>query len=183
MPMTFPAPPPTGQTEPEAARLFIALWPDQTLQRALHVWCAASLAGARTAPVAAERLHMTLHFLGNVPRAQVPALAQALPLSFAPFELAFSRCERWPRGLLVAVPDAVPQPLLNLHAALGRTLEELALPQERRTFRPHITMARRSMAPPPPMRPTPLRWPVKGYALMESSAAPHRHYKLLHAYP
>jgi 2'-5' RNA ligase len=181
--MTSPTPPPNRQTGPDAARLFIALWPEQTLQCALHAWCAAPLAGARAAPVAAERLHMTLHFLGNVPRARLPALAQALCLSFAPFELTFSRCERWPRGLLVAVPDAVPQPLLDLHAALGRALEELRLPREQRPFRPHVTMARRSMSTAPPTRPTPLCWPVQGYVLMESCPAPHRQYKLLQTYP
>ena len=104
--------------------------------------------GAR--PVAPEQLHLTLHFLGNVPRQQVPELRSVLRVPFRPFELRFSHCELWPGGLLVVSPDAVPAALADLHAALREALHRLGLRTEARAFRPHITLARRHAGPPPP---------------------------------
>lgn len=73
----------------------------------------------------------------------------ALHVQLQPFELSVSHCAQWPHGLRVAVPDAVAPPLTPLHAALGEVLQGLDLPVDQRPLRPHLTLARITMAPLP----------------------------------
>ncbi len=124
-------------------------------------------------------MHLTLHFLGQVPRARIPELCSALRTPFQHHELRFSRCECWRGGLLVAVPDEVPPALTDLQTALGETLRRLGLPAETRAFRPHVTLARRFAGPLPPIRSKPLAWPVRRCALVESGAAADGGYAVL----
>lgn len=180
--------PPANLTEPalyaqaETARLFIALWPEPDLARALQAQCGVCATDPGARVVALQRVHMTLHFLGPVPRQRLPALACALQVPFEPFELRFSHCEAWPHGLRVAVPDTAAPPLLRLHAALGQALQGLGLPVEERPFQPHLTLARRSAAPLPAAQGTPLHWPVSGYVLVESQVARGGAYQVVRAY-
>lgn len=152
------------------ARLFIALWPDDALRRALRDWREACSGGVGAKPVALDRLHLTLHFLGQVPGDRIPKLRHALCVPFRPFELGFSHCQRWPGGLLVVSPDTVPAAMTDLHAALGVALQGLGLPTESRAFRPHITLARGHAGPLPPAAVPALRWKVLGFALVASGA-------------
>ena len=166
---------------PGSARLFIALWPDDPVRRALGAWVVPG-PGAGTKPVARERLHLTLHFMASVPNDRLPALRAALQLPFQPFELHFSRCECWPGGLLVAPPDESPPALAGLHADLGDRLRRLGVPVETRRYRPHITLARRFAGPPPGPAPVPLCWDVGSYALVLSRAHQGGGYEVLHFY-
>lgn len=152
----------------ETARLFIALWPEPALASALQALCGACTGGAKNRVVAPNRVHLTLHFLGNLPRQQVPALVSALRVPFQPFELSFSHCEQWPHGLLVAMPDTVTPPLARLHATLNEVLQGLGQLVDERQFRPHLTLARRHAEPLPVPKGPPLRWPITGYVLVES---------------
>lgn len=144
-----------------------------------------------------QQIHLTLHFLGSVPRQRLPALAEGLRVPFAPFDLALRRCERWPRGMLVALPDGLPPALAALHAALGVALQGLGLPVEQRAFRPHVTLARgyeaedTQQAPLPAPLASPVHWHVSRYALVESHPvmapdAPRKivgtRYQVLHSY-
>ena len=180
--------PPANQTEQgldahaETARLFIALWPGPDLASALHAQCGVCATDPSARVVTPQRVHLTLHFLGAVPRQRLPALVTALQVPFQPFELRFSHCEQWPHGLRVAVPDTAVPPLIRLHAALGEALQGLGLPVEQRPFRPHLTLARRTTAPLPAPNGPALRWPVSGYALVESQASPPGAYKVVQAY-
>jgi len=166
----------------EQARLFIALWPEAEVARSIRAWCSKCTGVPGSLQVAPERLHLTLIFLGNVQRQRMPELVQALRLPFRPFELTFSRCEKWRHGLVVAPPDAIPQLLVDLHAVLREALRLMGLPFEDREFRPHLTLARRySQALPEQAGPS-VRWPVNGYVLVESRSIPRLEYQLLHRY-
>jgi RNA 2',3'-cyclic 3'-phosphodiesterase len=164
------------------ARLFVALWPSTELARDLRARCNGRTEGSRAHWVAVPKLHVTLHFLGDVPRPRLAELGPALQVPFQPFELSFSRFELWPRGLLVALPDAVPQALSELHAALGQALRNVGLPTDTRTFTPHITLARRHAGPLATQAGSPLHWPVRDYVLVESQTAHHGAYRVLQHY-
>jgi 2'-5' RNA ligase len=123
---------------------------------------------ARAAPVPDARLHLTLHFLGNVPLARVPEIAAALPAPGPAFELRFGTLQAWRGGLVVLCPLAVPPALAALHATLGERLRELGLRVEARRFRPHVTLARHA-AGASPLPPVPLlRWRAAGAVLVQS---------------
>jgi 2'-5' RNA ligase len=158
---------PTAAATPRA-RLFLALVPSPAIRNALATWQARWAWPPGTVPAAPEGLHLTLHFIGSVPRERVPEIARQLALPAPRFTLALGRAELWPRGLAVCCPSALPAALTALHARLADALRGAALPVEARAFRPHITLARKAAGAVAPAEPLALRWAVQGYALMES---------------
>lgn len=162
--------------------LFLALWPEAGVANTMRSRCVELSGNGEAHFVAAHNVHLTLHFLGSLPRWRLPELVAALQVPFRPFELVFGHYETWSHGLLVATPDQVPQALLTLHADLGQALVRLALPIDAREFRPHVTLARRWAAP-LPVRDGPfLRWSIDRYTLVESRVMPQPAYHVLQDY-
>lgn len=168
------------RSEPELARLFVALWPDDAVRAALHAATAQWRWPPGTAPVRADRLHLTLHFLGDVPRERIGALRAALAVPVAPCELTLARAAVWRGGVAVLEPASVPAPLVELHAAIGAALRALGVPTETRPWRPHVTLARRAGTDAPHF--APIAWPVRGHVLVESQLQPRPRYELIARY-
>jgi 2'-5' RNA ligase len=167
----------TPPTPADPARLFIALWPDEVVHAQLLAW-QRSVSWPRGArPAAAAGLHMTLHFVGTVPRSRLPELAVALAVPpVPPFELLLDEFAVWHHGIAVLQPSAkAPDELLLLHARLGDALRSLALPVETRPFRPHVTLARHGEgATLAGAAPAPVRWAGgDGHVLAESAGGYH----------
>lgn len=157
---------------PPSLRLFLALWPDSPVRAAIAGWQHSWVWPPQAAIVASDRLHLTLHFLGNVPTDQLPQLGAGLRVGFQPFAMSLDQGEVWPNGVAVLRPEHTPAPLKLLHAALGDELTQLGLPPEARPFRAHVTLARRAWRAVPPPRGPQLRWEaVHGYALVQSLPA------------
>jgi 2'-5' RNA ligase len=166
---------------PDPARLFLALWPDAAARTALQAWQRAIGWPAGARPTAAAHLHLTLHFIGAVPRERLPQLATGLAVPAEAFELVLDDFAVWPNGVAVLCPSAAPPALLALNAALGPALRALGLPVDDRPYRPHVTLARHArgalLAGPPP---GPVGWPVRsGYVLAESAGG----YRVLQRFP
>jgi len=150
-------------------RLFLALWPDAATRAGLAAWQHCWAWPPRAAPVKPERLHLTLHFLGDVPAVRLPALLAGLELPFEAFALPFGCAELWPGGIAVLRPHHTPPALLRLHAALGDALRRLDLPVESRPLRAHVTLARRAAGATRPDHGPELDWPVAtGFVLVRS---------------
>jgi 2'-5' RNA ligase len=150
-------------------RLFIALWPGEALRRAIASWQQAWSWPPRAALVKPDRLHLTLHFLGDVPASRLPQLVEGLTARVEPFTLALGRGEVWPNGIALLRPDATPSALVRLHAVLGGELEQLGLPVETRPYRAHVTLARRARGAVAPPQGPDLRWRIdSGYVLVRS---------------
>jgi 2'-5' RNA ligase len=170
------------QTLPDTTRLFLALWPDSDIRAALQhrrdgwTWTK----GAWVARPSS--LHLTLHFLGNLPSSRLPELVRELELPFDPFNLTLGQSQVWSNGIAVLQPNEVPAGLIDLQATLGESLQRLGIPIEARPYRPHVTFARRAQGALPPADDEPVRWTVRNYALIESRTAslggyrPHREY-------
>jgi RNA 2',3'-cyclic 3'-phosphodiesterase len=165
-----------------SARLFVALWPGPRSRAALagagERWHWPPLA----APVPQERLHLTLHFLGAVPRERLDALADGITLPFRAFDLVFGHDELWNHGIAVLCPQQAPEPLRKLHRDLADALLRLGLQPEARPWRPHVTLARHAAGTLPPPAAPPWRWPVRGYVLVESDSRPRLAYRVLRRY-
>ena len=166
----------------DIARVFIALRPDAGVRNALREWRDGFDWPKSASPVRTEQLHLTLHFLGNVPRVRLPELVHRLGVPFAPFALGLGHPELWHGGIAVLAPDVVPEPLLALHGALGEALERLGLPPEARPYRPHVTLARRAGPALATVQGPPITWQVDGYALMESKVGNGAEYGLVQSY-
>lgn len=150
-------------------RLFIAVWPDAAARDAIAGWRQAWMWPPGAALVPPERLHLTLHFLGDVAPSQLPALSAALRVPFEPFELEFGTVQVWPGGIAVLRPHRTPAALLALHARLAGALAALHRPVESRPYQAHVTLARRAAgARPPPGEPE-FRWRADaGFVLVRS---------------
>ncbi|MCM8613505.1 RNA 2',3'-cyclic phosphodiesterase [Accumulibacter sp.] len=164
---------PAAAAEHAAAgcRLFLAVWPAVAERDALlhrqQQWSWPPGAAA----IAGERLHLTLHFLGSLPRQRLAELGNGLQVAFEPFELVLDRAEIWPNGLVVLRSGSPAAALQALHGRLGDALRSLGLIPERRRFRPHVTLARRAAGSIPPVAAAEVRWQVNSYALVESLAS------------
>jgi 2'-5' RNA ligase len=155
------------------ARLFLAFRPDPAMQRALVEWRRGWTWPRRAAIVPAERLHATLHFIGDVPVARLEEVARGLAVPVEPFDLDAGLGELWPRGLAVWRPERIPDPLLALHARLAEALRRLELPVESRPYRPHLTLARNAFGARPPARAPGSLWRAERYALVKSEQGYH----------
>ena len=163
-------------------RLFLALWPDATIRQALRERRDAWDWPRGASPVATIKLHMTLHFLGSIPSERVPELRRGLAVPFSPFSLSIGVPKLWSHGIAVLEPQREPPELLQLHANLAEALVALGLEPEARTFRPHVTLARRANGVVVPPEAEPLTWDVKGYALVESKPDSGGGYTVLQEY-
>lgn len=168
------------QREDNTSRLYLALWPDRDTQNKLqsmrHTWTwpnGVSLAKP-------EALHLTLHFLGDVPDARIPELIKELKVPVRPFDLLLSRHQLTANGIAVVKPASIPAELKILHDWLDETLGKLGIINEKRTYRPHVTFARKAVnaIPPTLQQVQPVLWRVTGYALVKSQNG----YSILHDY-
>lgn len=93
-----------------------------------------------------DQLHVTLRFIGAVERGQAEDIAAALEtLHSPPVGIALAGVGRFDHrrsGALFA-RVAPKEPLAALHKKVDRLLVNIGLEPERRTFLPHITLARR----------------------------------------
>lgn len=156
------------EATPASWRLFLGLWPTPQVRSQVQANAAAWQwpAGARrTTP---DRLHATLHFLGNLALEHLPRLRAACDLPWAGCTLALDRAEVWPGGIAVLEATQVPPALADLHARLAAALRRLDLPVESRPYRPHVTLARKGQGARPPEF-APIEWETgTGFVLVRS---------------
>lgn len=102
----------------------------------------------RAAWVGAEKMHLTVRFIGHVDDSRVPALLEALepPLPIAPFEVALGQCGAFPRSgpprvFWIGLAEGLPG-LRAMHEHFNRRLAPLGFLPEDREFNAHLTLAR-----------------------------------------
>lgn len=152
----------------KTSRLFLALWPSATIRGQLRERRDAWQWPRGATPVHADKLHLTLHFLGDVPSERLPELLAGFAVPFETFRLDLGTPVLWPHGIAVLEPFAEPPALLALHARLADALVGLGLQPEQRSYRPHVTMARRAGGVAVPQDGPPIAWQADRYALVES---------------
>jgi RNA 2',3'-cyclic 3'-phosphodiesterase len=98
--------------------------------------------------VSPDRVHLTLHFIGDLADSSVGELTTAVgrPLDVAPFDLALGGLGLFPlrgrpRVLWLGV-ERGSEGLGRLHEEMGKRVVALGLPLEERAFSPHVTLAR-----------------------------------------
>ena len=165
---------------PQVRRLFTALWPDEALRRRLAEERAAWGLPRNAAPMRAERLHLTLHFLGDVDAAKVEPLREALrALHVEPFAFELVERQVWPNGVALLAPRAVPSAFTQLHADMAEVLQRHGIERDRRRYRPHVTLARRATGARWPDAALRLEWRVSSFVLVESHTHPPVVYRVL----
>jgi len=170
------------EPKPDTTRLFLALWPDPAVRHQLREWRDLWTWPRGATPVRTDKLHLTLHFLGNQPSDSLPALLDGLAVPFSPFRLELGTAELWHNGIAVLSPLSVPPELLELYAGLSAALPGVGLQPEARDYRPHVTMARRARGAELPQDGPAIGWQVDHYALVESRPGDGGAYTVLREY-
>jgi 2'-5' RNA ligase len=166
----------------DTTRLFLALWPSPGVREQLREWRKLWTWPRGAAPVHTDKLHLTLHFLGNQPSDALPSLLDGLAVPISPFRLQLGMAELWHNGIAVLSPSSVPQALLDLHTALSAALPGVGLVPEARAYKPHVTMARRARGAEIPQRGPVIDWQIDHYALVESKTGDGSGYTVLREY-
>jgi len=172
----------TGDT----ARLFFAVWPTPQVQRALGEIARRAQHECGGRAVQHSNIHLTLVFLGNLPRERIAILkAIALKVQGHRFTLKVDRLEYWRHNrILWAGTRDTPEALQALVTRLQDALAGADFKFDRRPYVPHITLlrdARRALAED---RCPEVAWPVDGFALVESAPRERgREYRVLRSWP
>ena len=155
--------------------MFFALWPGEAERAALFKQAVALKADAGGLLTRAEKLHMTLVFLGDVERertAQLERIARSVVSSA--FTMRIDKTGYWPRQKIVwAAPQSVPASLTMLVSALEGALRAAGFCHEDRAWRPHISLLREARRP-ETLTEMALEWPVREFVLVESAVGAYR---------
>lgn len=160
---------------PSAGRLFIASMPPMGLAAELaeHARLLARTHGGR--PVPAERIHLTLRFLGTfdpLDPSWVAHVAEALAgIDASGCALELTRFGSFPHGRQHIGWIGPVAPCARLGALVAQLDQRLAdlpwIDRDRRPFRPHVTLLRDATRP--LVGPTRMRnWPIEELVLMHS---------------
>lgn len=128
-------------------RLFVALDIDEEIRKKIAAFIARVGGLAPDARwVKSESLHVTLKFIGEKPDAMVDDVESALKtVSGQPFRVSFRGCGFFPTPKSARVfwlgIDA-DSGLATLAKAVEGRLAKLGIPEEKREFSPHLTLAR-----------------------------------------
>ena len=128
----------------------------------------------------AENLHLTLHFLGDIPREKIPELLlllEAVAAGTPVLDLTLKQLSAFPKlrqAHVLVWQFNQNQALHALHQGLAEGLVALGLSCDQRHFRPHLTLAR--IKPAQPLadlpKPTPLSFEATEAVLFQSRLQP-----------
>jgi len=164
-------------------RLFIGLFPDPVVRDAIeaHRKTWSWPAGVRLTNVA--RIHMTLHFLGEVARSRESLLAERLSgVRMRGMRLLLREPQAWRNPIAVLMPDA-HEGLRQLHEDIVREVERADFDVTPGQWLPHLTLARRTRGAVPPAGMAPIAWQVNEFVLVCSHTAYPARYEFIARYP
>ncbi len=153
--------------------LFFALWPDAGVRAGLsQVQNAQPGSGGRMHHP--QDLHLTLVFLGQVLSEQLPCVLEvATAITAEQFRLELNQVDYWKRPrILWCGPDQTPEPLRKLVHDLQQGLAHCGFEPEQRTYKPHVTLARKARPAPAQPLNEPIVWQPREFVLAGSHYGP-----------
>ena len=153
------------------ARLFFALWPDDTTRTQLDE-VAQQFKHEKLRLVKKSNLHMTLEFLGEVDddinEKLCVSIDQLPPLPS--FNLQLSRVGWWQRPQVLWIGTTqTPPALLTLVKSIRQCVKQQELKPDQREYRPHVTIARKADQLIIPNQDFLIDWPVYDFVLVVST--------------
>jgi 2'-5' RNA ligase len=153
------------------ARVFFAIWPDEAVRDALSAAALRAEAECGGRATAADKIHLTLFFVGEVDRGRIDQLQTwAGTIAARPFDLETSVLGYWRHNRIVwAGSPVTPSALGRLVADLTSALAVAGYRGEERPYVPHVTLVRNARrAPRERVLDTPT-WHAREFALVESA--------------
>jgi 2'-5' RNA ligase len=157
------------------SRVFFALPPAADVRAPLAQIAREVAASTGGRASAEDSIHLTLAFVGDVPRDREPALLTiGSRMRGGRFELALDRLGGFHRARVAWIaPCAVPRALLDLQHAIAAALSAQDFAVDSRPFTAHVTLARHCRDVPLATSACTTRvdWPVREFALWQSTPA------------
>jgi 2'-5' RNA ligase len=154
-----------GCSSVSRVRLFFALWPDLHAVTQLAA-VAAKLTLENSVRVPPRNYHLTLAFVGEVPRARLAVLQQiGAAQRTRCLSVELNAIEYWRESrVIVAMAQQAPAAMLGLWANLHKDLALASRPP----FRPHVTLARKVTQAPVPQAMSAFTWRATSFSLILS---------------
>ncbi len=168
------------------ARVFFALWPKASTQKALQALTIEYRPKCKARAVKAAHQHMTLQFIEKVARNRLPQLIQAAGNISAPaFGFTLDQLTFWSRSQIACVTMSEKAPALNqLVNALKQQLTQANIVFKDQAFVPHVTLLRKVENRLAKQTIQPIDWWADAFVLVESTLTRHGpHYQILHQWP
>ncbi len=152
--------------------MFFAVEPSPALVRRLQAHAARWNWDAQARRSPPHKLHLTLVFVAAADPEQVQALLRLgarVAATHRGCRLVLDRASVWPQGGIAHLaPSAVPDALRALQQALHAGARAAGAHPDQRTWRPHLTLARRAQPGQAPREVAPLDWQVRSFSLQRS---------------
>jgi len=175
-----------ADNQTDSARLFFSLWPTSEVRQQIVAAGEQAIDAAGGKPIPPENYHITLAFVGDVPRDTIPELIfAARSIRFPAFELQLDRTGYWPRSQIAWLkPSVTPSPLAKLVAELWVALSTLGITPDEHSFAPHVSLVRRVPGGLGRLLDQTVVWPVRDFVLVQSATQPSGSvYSLLEHFP
>jgi 2'-5' RNA ligase len=164
-------------------RLFFAVWPDAGAAAALAQLARQVVETCGGRPVPAEKLHLTLAFIGEVGAERVGILAGCAAFRARRFRLELDRIGGFRRaGVAWAGTSAPPAGLIALQEKLAARVGASGFALEEREFTPHVTLARRVERKVAGASVVPVAWEADAFTLVRSETGSGR-YTIVERWP
>lgn len=166
----------------DAMRVFFALWPSRQIQQQLHALAKQLQPQCHGRVMRSETLHMTLQFIGNIPRNQLSKIITAADkISAPPFTMQFEEIAYWKHNRIAYAKLASDAPLLDdMVQQLKTALSEGDIAYADQKFSPHVTLLRSAEQKPQLQDFLPIAWQVDRFVLVESVlSAQGAHYSII----
>jgi len=154
----------------QKARLFFALWPSPAIRDQLYAEALACRTQHGGRVMQKATLHMTLLFLGDVPRSDIPELVRQVDrVQCAPFSFHLEALKCWRHNRIAYMSPAGR--VTELHQLAEQLREAAAAAQvsfDGRAFTPHVTLLRKLEKSFDAISVELPEWRVSGFSLIES---------------
>lgn len=155
----------------DSVRVFFALWPDDALRTRLDAVAAQlhQLWGGR--PTRAASIHLTLAFLGEVPRQRLADLVQVgRQLATPGFTLRLDQADCWRHNRIAfASASLPPEALERLALDLTQRLRAAGFSIDARPFKTHVTLLRHARCGQEKPTLAPMDWAAREFVLVQSA--------------
>ncbi|HZM44876.1 MAG TPA: RNA 2',3'-cyclic phosphodiesterase [Burkholderiales bacterium] len=166
--------------------MFFAAWPTAGVQEKLHAIAQQARRECGGRAVAQGNIHLTLAFLGDVPRDRVHQIESvAAEISGSRCDIAVDRLQYWKHNrILWAGVERCPEPLAGLAGKLSVGLRAIGFKLDDRPYVLHVTLLRNARCAPAERSIPAVAWPIADVALVESlQRGDGRVYEVLRRWP
>jgi len=167
------------------SRIFFALWPDKETRSSLGT-ITQQFKDEKFRLVKKSNLHITLEFLGEVAEDVLQQLvAKSNCIQAEPFDIELTSIGWWRKpGVLWIGTHHIPKQLIDLVESIKQIVEKQDLETDKRSYEPHVTIARKVKQIQLPKQSFDIRWQVNSFALLVSESTDSGvEYHVIHEWP